>query len=480
MAKAYSYTRFSTPEQAKGDSQRRQVELAEAYAATHGLELDEDLRLRDEGVSGFRGANVRKGALGQFLSAIDDGIVEPGSLLLVESLDRVSRQNPWEALPIFQQILNAGITIVTLFDGKTYSEADMKANPFRILESLFVMVRANEESETKARRLKAAWTGKRKLALQKPLTSLVPAWMEKVGQEIKLIPERAGVVRRVVDMTLGGTGQHRIAETLNREGVPVFGDGQKWHRSYISKILENPALVGTLVPHEMVYVDGKRERRPLDPVHGYYPAVVSEEEWAKLATMADGRKPKVKGEAKLQNILSGLAKCQHCGASMVRVHKGKKSLPKMVCSNAKTGAGCEYRSVNMWEIEGAVRGGLTDLALSYPTFNVDVDQKAAEVRAVEQEISVIVDELLEHGRSRALTAARLDAESRLEKAQTSLREAMSQAAIKQKTKPEALLSLVEAPLEQINSTLRSLYREVLVDIREGGSFTLDWVPAGSP
>jgi len=38
--KAYSYLRFSTPEQMKGDSFRRQTSMATAYAATHGLDLD--------------------------------------------------------------------------------------------------------------------------------------------------------------------------------------------------------------------------------------------------------------------------------------------------------------------------------------------------------------------------------------------------------------------------------------------------------
>ncbi|KVR83488.1 recombinase family protein [Burkholderia vietnamiensis] len=49
--KAYSYLRFSTPEQAQGDSFRRQTALAEAYAQQHGLELDTTLRFADEGVS---------------------------------------------------------------------------------------------------------------------------------------------------------------------------------------------------------------------------------------------------------------------------------------------------------------------------------------------------------------------------------------------------------------------------------------------
>jgi DNA invertase Pin-like site-specific DNA recombinase len=38
--------------------------------------------------------------------------------LLIESFDRLSRMDPWDALPIFQEIVNAGITIVTLQDKK--------------------------------------------------------------------------------------------------------------------------------------------------------------------------------------------------------------------------------------------------------------------------------------------------------------------------------------------------------------------------
>ena len=91
MAKAYSYIRFSTPEQEKGDSQRRQLDLSTRYAQENGLELDTTLKLKDLGLSAYHKTNLEKGALGAFLSAISDGRVEPGSYLLVESLDRLSR-----------------------------------------------------------------------------------------------------------------------------------------------------------------------------------------------------------------------------------------------------------------------------------------------------------------------------------------------------------------------------------------------------
>ena len=55
MARAYSYIRFSTPEQAEGDSFRRQTELSEDYAKAHKLIFDRSLNLRDEGLSAFKG-----------------------------------------------------------------------------------------------------------------------------------------------------------------------------------------------------------------------------------------------------------------------------------------------------------------------------------------------------------------------------------------------------------------------------------------
>src|SRR5437879_2330587 len=64
--KAYSYLRFSTPDQLKGDSQRRQLEAARSYAREQGLELDEELTFHDLGVTAFRGKNANVGMLARF------------------------------------------------------------------------------------------------------------------------------------------------------------------------------------------------------------------------------------------------------------------------------------------------------------------------------------------------------------------------------------------------------------------------------
>ncbi|HWI26590.1 MAG TPA: recombinase family protein, partial [Stellaceae bacterium] len=108
MTRAYSYLRFSTPEQERGDSFRRQTSMAEAYAVKNGLQLDER-SFRDLGVSAFRGANAETGMLGEFLNLVRCEAIPQGSFLLVESLDRLSRNKPRKAVRLLESICEEGI-----------------------------------------------------------------------------------------------------------------------------------------------------------------------------------------------------------------------------------------------------------------------------------------------------------------------------------------------------------------------------------
>ncbi len=78
MPLAYSYIRFSSKKQELGASLKRQLEMAQAYAAEHRLTLD-DHSYRDLGVSARKGKNKTDGKLGMFLSALKNGSIKPGS-----------------------------------------------------------------------------------------------------------------------------------------------------------------------------------------------------------------------------------------------------------------------------------------------------------------------------------------------------------------------------------------------------------------
>ena len=112
----YSYIRFVQCPQFRpeGDSVRRQSERAAEYCQRRGWVLDETLTLRDLGVSAFKGSNAAVGNFRTFLDAVQEGRVVPGSVLLVESFDRISRQGIDEGYDLIKSILKAGVKIVTL------------------------------------------------------------------------------------------------------------------------------------------------------------------------------------------------------------------------------------------------------------------------------------------------------------------------------------------------------------------------------
>lgn len=481
--KAYSYVRFSTPEQMRGDSLRRQTDAAERYAALNNLDLDRELTFRDLGVSAYRGANEDTGHLGEFLAAVQYGDIPRGSYLLVESLDRLSRQSPRRAVRTLERICEEGVTVVTLDDGRVYTEQVLDQDPTSLLVAILVAVRAHEESATKARRLREAWGAKRSQAASKPLTRVAPAWvrLREDRSGFDLIPERAAIVRRIFQMTLNGVGQHSIASTLVQEGVPVFGRAKFWQRSYVSKILTNPATVGDFTPHRYDKINGKTVRTPTETVPNYYPAVIDRETFQRVSGLTSARAANsTSAGAKRANILAGLGKCPLCGATMTRVNKGgrkKNSKPYLVCTAAKVGAGCEYHQVRLEYVHAAILGKAEELVADMPspddTLQTAWDTLEGEIWGLEESISKIVGAISDGGHSRALLDRLSGLESLLKAAkgrqgELGTRIASTQTNRVQTVAYEELLGAVEAEdIARINVTLRQLFEKVVVNYRTG-------------
>jgi len=345
--KAYSYLRFSTPDQLKGDSFRRQVESSRLYAEKHGLDLDDALTFQDLGISAFRGKNIEEGALKAFIEAVDSGQISSGSYLLVESLDRLSRQNVWNALQQFTAILNRRINIVTLQDEKIYSSEQGEMAFSDIMVSLVAMQRAYEESLIKSKRLSEAWSAKRAKAQlgNLKLTARCPAWLklEKDKGSFKVIDERGDVIKKIFQKTLDGIGKRTIARQFNTEKVSTFGRSRGWQPSYIQKILENEAVIGIFQPHKINIVNGKKRRVPQDePIEGYFPKIVDVETFFKAKRMRTQRRiPSGKAGKGFSNLFTGLAICGSCGAPMHYENKGRgpKGGTYLVCADARNKVG---------------------------------------------------------------------------------------------------------------------------------------------
>ncbi|WP_265583769.1 recombinase family protein [Chitinimonas koreensis] len=212
--KVYSYLRFSDPKQATGNSIERQIQYANRWAEERGHDLDQTLSLRDEGLSAYHQKHVKQGALGTFLRAIEEERIAPGSVLIVEGLDRLSRAEPIQAQAQLAQIINAGITVVTASDGKEYNRERLKAQPMDLVYSLLVMIRAHEESDTKSKRVTAALRRQCENWMTGAWRGVIrngkdPAWVKWTGTSWELIPERVTAVRHVIDAYKKGHGAQR-------------------------------------------------------------------------------------------------------------------------------------------------------------------------------------------------------------------------------------------------------------------------------
>lgn len=492
VPKAYSYLRFSTPEQAKGDSSRRQMELAVKYASANGLELDETLNLKDLGVSGYHGRNAKAGALKVFLRAIEDGIVEPGSYLLIESFDRLSRDIAEEALGLFLRIISEGIIIVTLMDNKTYRQG---VSYMDLMYSLVIMMRAHEESGTKARRLIAVWDNKRTRAKEKPMTAKIPGWLklDKQTNRFEIIEERAEVVRRIFQMFLDGVGRQGIATALNRDGVSVFGRGKRWYDTYVAKILDNPAVVGLFIPHKLEHLDGKRTRTPMEPMVDYYPAIIDKDIFSRVRGQRDNTNSPLRGRhagGKVNNLFGGLARCPLCGSTMTLVNKGQGNRTYLVCVKAKGGDGCKYRAVHYKEVEERFleRAGyiLSDIPAGDKGLELDVELSEVEGNLdVTRDFLVELLEALERGdKSRAILERIRAHEASIEEMEKRRNELIELRAIatgrimdRRVDLLSEALSAPEIDRNKANALMRQVFSSVEVDY-EAGVLVFQWQQGG--
>ncbi|WP_322092776.1 recombinase family protein [Paraburkholderia bannensis] len=319
--RVYSYIRFSSPSQADGTSIERQSEYAADWAVKNGYKLDDTLTLRDEGLSAYHQRHIERGALGTFLKAIEDGHVPPGSILIVESLDRLSRAEPIIAQNLLTSIVLAGIEVVTASDNTRYSRETVKANPGILFMALGSMLRANNESETKSDRIKRALkarcesfiagTWKGKLGAGRD-----PFWIQWTKGVYRLNEDGMNVLRQALDLYYEGYGPTRIFEELLNRGLSIPDGFNQHNRLY--KTFRNRALIGERRIEAMgtPYV-----------LSNYYPAAVSVDEFERLQHMLAGRGRKslaVKGT--IPPLITGmkLCFCGRCDWAMVSQNQGSR------------------------------------------------------------------------------------------------------------------------------------------------------------
>ena len=276
---AYSYIRFSDIRQAGGDSERRQVDLHERWMSSRpDVELDTSLRMVDRGVGAFRGLHRSdKHCLGMFVKQVENGKVKTGSFLLIENLDRLSREEVHDAVELLLKLTRLGVVVVQL--SPVVCEYVYPVEMSKLIIAVVELARGNSESKMKSERVAKAWGAARERARTTGAVvnlRTLPGWCEMHNGKIRVIPERAAVIRRCHKWAQDGYGVNQITKKLNDEGLKPWGRAKLWSEAVVYRLLTARTIIGEWQPGEGGR--GGRERRKVgEPILNYFPSVVTDD-----------------------------------------------------------------------------------------------------------------------------------------------------------------------------------------------------------
>ncbi|CAK6692700.1 hypothetical protein ICNINCKA_01265 [Synechococcus sp. CBW1107] len=307
---------------------RQEAALAGWLAAHPEYVLQE--ALVDAGVSAGKGRNRTRGALARFIEGGRSGLVPPGSVLVVESLTRLSREAERSVLAtLLHDFWAQGLAIAFAEgDGAVLSGELIDREPHRLYGLLGAISQARAEWLERSRRSSGAAAKARQRQDDGHRTAAPTPWWILRDAEGRLVrddtgalqldPPAVAAITRAVDLAVAGMGSTMVAARLNAEGFPPpptanrrsqYGKAATvWTHGRVSTLFAHPALIGTL------------QRRNAEPIEGYYPPVVSAERWACLRSALEGRyrlRGHLRGGSqKCHNILQAVLRCSVCGGPM--------------------------------------------------------------------------------------------------------------------------------------------------------------------
>ncbi len=373
---ALVYVRWSTEDQTIGDSKKRQTELAQTLCEAKGWTVIETVV--EAGKSAFHG---RHRAAGGKLADIEKRAAAGelvGKALIVEAMDRLSRQRPEESLALLNSLTRKGLTIAESSTHLIYTAEAIADNWQTLLIPFIRAGLAHEESLTKSKRVKAAYqtTIERGHKTKDGLVDMrfAPTWIERVNNTYYVNEQRAEVIRLMYQRAADGYGLRAISGELNASGVRwQKGD---WNQSNIAQLLRSRKALGE-------HVSRAGEVRKL------FPAIINAELWHRAQQGLDQRRSTGGPRRKLVNLLQGFTYCRACGSRMIITQNDKKQPRKarLRCARNHRAAGCTASA--SYHYQHLLNGILDNmLALALPRPSSPQSNTAQEsVAAAEMELA---------------------------------------------------------------------------------------------
>jgi len=368
---AICYHRFSSARQDKGSSLERQAALTRELCERKGWQIVETLE--DKGQSAWKGDHLSVGNLGKLRTRIDAGLIARGTVVVVENLDRLSRQDYRTARRWIEDVTDAGVSIAVCSPDLFLDEPAMNgSNIGAMLQHLLEANRASAESRRKSQLQQRNVERMREQARAGIVFNPNSCrWLKgSTGGQFEVIEERAAIVRMIYEWCASGLGYQSICQRLNATVTPwtVSRSGRShWQAGYVRDILRSPAVEGE---YHVAVKEGRAKTGEI--IRGYYPRVVEPELVAKArAAIASRTNNGGQGYGEARNLFTGLVKCDRCGGSVGRLVCGNGRGARyayLACRNARYGSCDNKTKVRCDLVEAGVMDFMLHMALDSTHF----------------------------------------------------------------------------------------------------------------
>lgn len=358
---------------------------------------------RDDGISAFKGKHFsNESALGEFLRLVENGSVKQGSVLVVENMDRLSRQSILPCLAKFSDIISKGVSIGVMSQNRIFDVKSITENPMELILVLVEFARANNESQTKSTRSKSVVQGKIECVKKGEKVwfgAQKPSWVVNLKNgKFELDEKRVALVRNIFARYLRGQSCNNIANELNAAKISTLREIPNgiWTNSTVAELLRNKNVIGWfgIIGQEF---------------ENYFPAIVSSTDFKKVQARLEIN-VKNRGGSKyglVRNLFKGLAYCGECGQvlelKLGSYHNAKGGLnhyAHYICRGVKQHTGCKNNGrVSVANVELAVFESVlfqhpSELSKAETHIDtaelIDLEDKLAKVQIVISRLSEMV------------------------------------------------------------------------------------------
>ncbi len=400
---AIAYVRWSSDDQSEGDSQRRQLSNAQRICKERGWELIDTVI--DSGKSAFKGKNrSRGGQLAEIEKRAAKGLLR-GKALIIENVDRLSRQEPIVGLNLLHSLVDAGITLVESDTGQSYTSQSIRENWQTLITPFLRVGLAYEEAVKKGGRIKEAFQGtiERGFVTKNGLADLrfVPSWIDRDGADYVVIEKRAKIVRQIFDWCVEGRGLRYICAQLNADIANTRWQRGDWTQSNVRDILRGRGALGEYCRREGDTVPSGRKVGEWFKV---CEPVVTLEQWHRAQDALTRRRNSGGKRRGMVNLLQGFTFCAHrnngqlCGSRMI-ITQNDKNVPRKArlrCARNHRAAGCSSStSFHYQHLLDGILDNILHLVLPSSTSSDDIDGSLAavemELKSAEGRLDNLID-----------------------------------------------------------------------------------------